>query len=259
MPVFFFVSGYLINIDKLRCLSITQLVMKYWKRMLAMWCVAWIVYTSYIQYGDYSLKSLIANIYLPYYHLWFIPSLFVIIVIVWGMAKCFKDGDKWLYILFLIGVLLFNLSNTPFSISKAWNCAMLPFFVLGLISNSFIRNIRNYNGGRFIWLYFMIIFAINNVLDNTIQFFCSYIMLPLVSLLCIVCVLPILKNGKLHNKTLEYWGQNSLTIYLWHPIPILIIKKLWENQSLVYYLVSSIVMIIWITISHYKSKVYNSK
>lgn len=47
MPAFFFVSGYLINIENLKKTSIGELIKKYWDRMLFMWVVAWIIYTAY--------------------------------------------------------------------------------------------------------------------------------------------------------------------------------------------------------------------
>lgn len=40
MPVFFFISGYLLNIEKMKQTSIRDIVKKYWHRMLKPWCVA---------------------------------------------------------------------------------------------------------------------------------------------------------------------------------------------------------------------------
>lgn len=84
MPAFFFVCGYLINVDKLSTLSMWQLLAKYWKRMIAMWSVAFAIYTIYsvyAVYGYFNVKYVLGCIYTPYYHLWFVPSLFMMILI----------------------------------------------------------------------------------------------------------------------------------------------------------------------------------
>lgn len=59
MPLFFFISGYLIKFDKLKMMSLKEFAEKYTKRLLKGWSVAWIIYTLLILNTQISIKSLI--------------------------------------------------------------------------------------------------------------------------------------------------------------------------------------------------------
>lgn len=253
MPVFFFISGYLINTDTLSMLSIRQLLSKYWKRMMAMWCVAWVIYTAYVVYGHFNVGYILSCFYNPYYHLWFVPSLFMMIVIVWILTKKQMFHSVSIAILLMIGILLFNLAQTKYTISSAWNCSMLPFFLLGLISRKYLKKMTR-GGGGILLLYFIAIVIINICINNTISFYRTYLMLPMVGLLCIMGLLPIIHTGRFHCGILEFWGRNSLPIYLWHVAPIIVFKWVWSDDTTTYYLVSSIVMILFAIISYFHNK-----
>lgn len=148
MPAFIFMSGYLLNIEKIRLLRIDQLFGKYWRRMLLPWGIAWVVYTAIDVYGKLSLDAVLNNIINPFYHLWYVPSLFMMIAIIWmAFRYCKSDKANALLLLLVVGILLFNLSNTSYSIGSAWNCRMLPFFVLGIASKRLLTNISR--GGNF--------------------------------------------------------------------------------------------------------------
>lgn len=147
MPAFIFMSGYLLNIEKIRLLRIDQLFGKYWRRMLFPWVVAWVVYTAIDVYGKLSLDAVLNNIINPFYHLWYVPSLFMMIAIIWmAFRHCKSDKANALLLLLVVGILLFNLSNTSYSIGSAWNCRMLPFFVLGIASKGLLTNISKWGG-----------------------------------------------------------------------------------------------------------------
>lgn len=142
MPAFFFISGYLLNIEKIRLLCFCQLIGKYWKRVLLPWSIAWVVYTAYVVYDNLSFGAVANNILNPYYHLWYVPSLFMMIVIVWTASRYFDNVKNILFFLFVTGILLFNFSNTPYSIGSAWNCRMLPFFALGIVGRRLLIDIK---------------------------------------------------------------------------------------------------------------------
>lgn len=82
MPTFFFISGYLIRVESLCKLSFKELLVKYWNRMLKMWVLAFFVFSVYALRDCFSLKSLLKLCVQPYYHLWFVPALFVMICVV---------------------------------------------------------------------------------------------------------------------------------------------------------------------------------
>ena len=47
--------------------------------------------------------------------------------------------------------------------------------------------------------------------------------------------------------TLEYIGKNSLNVYLWHMIPIVILKD-WISNAIVYYGISFTLLVIYMVI-----------
>lgn len=168
----------------------------------------------------------------------------------WILAKKRMIHKSGLAILTMIGVLLFNLSNTKIAISGAWNCAMLPFFLFGVISWKYFGNL-NIRGEKYVLLYFIVVVVVNIFIDNTISFYRTYLMLPLVGLLCIIGLLPVMHAGRFNCVLLEFWGRNSLPIYLWHVIPVLVLKRVWSGALVIYYIASLILLIIFVVISYY--------
>jgi len=79
MPIFMVLSGYLINVDTLRRLPLRDFFEKYAVRLLAPWLIAIVVYTA-IFVDVNSPKDFFAAILYPYYHLWYVPVLFVYVV-----------------------------------------------------------------------------------------------------------------------------------------------------------------------------------
>lgn len=54
MPMFLFISGYLVNLNKLRLYSYSGLIKHYASRMLSWWLLAWYIFTTITQYGNLS-------------------------------------------------------------------------------------------------------------------------------------------------------------------------------------------------------------
>lgn len=77
MPMFLFISGYLINLNKLSLYSYLGLIKHYTSRMPGWWISAWVIFTTITQYNNLSLKTYIVQIIHPFYHLWYVPSVFL--------------------------------------------------------------------------------------------------------------------------------------------------------------------------------------
>lgn len=146
MPAFFFVSGYLLNVEKLQNQKYTEMFGKYWHRMLFEWLIAWVIYTAFAIHNDFNIKSFAHSIVSPYYHLWFVPSLFMMISMVWVLARIIDDKILRLSLLMTFGILFFNLQNTDFKFSSAVNCACLSFLTLGIIAKGYVK-LFNIRGG----------------------------------------------------------------------------------------------------------------
>lgn len=133
MPAFFFISGYLLKYEKLKEIPLMKLVIKYWRRMLKPWLFAWTFYTLYQLRDDLSFYSIIKAIFRPYYHLWFVPALFIIIMLIAITARKLKTEIIGQLALFCFGLLSYYLILSGYSISGYLSCSMLIFVLLGMV------------------------------------------------------------------------------------------------------------------------------
>ena len=234
MPIFFFISGYLLNSGNMKQIPIRDIVKKYWHRMLKPWCVAWMVYTLYAMHDNFSLSSLLHNMYSPYYHLWFIPSLFLCILIFIAIQKKANDSSITYMGTFCLSLFLFNLHNSPYTITTGFlSCNFLFFSVLGSLCKDLTIN-HILGGGKVISICLTAILLVDNILGIPIDKYRSFFMLPICATLCIFGFLPIMARNTFHVRFLELWGKKSLEIYLWHVIPILVIKYFFEKNEMTY-------------------------
>lgn len=156
MPAFFFVSGYLLDMDRLAGQGYWNILSKYWKRMLAEWSVAWLVYTAYVlRHGNFDWMDVVQNLYAPFYHLWFVPALFVLITLLWLVFRLIKCNTIRFIQLFALGLLTYNISNTSFNISSVFNCSLMLFIVMGVYSRKYLNVINITGGGNNTFLHFI--------------------------------------------------------------------------------------------------------
>lgn len=208
MPVFFFISGYLLDIEKMKQTPIKDIVKKYWHRMLKPWCVAWVVYTPFAMRDNFSLSSLLQNVYNPYYHLWFVPSLFLCILIFMVIQKKVNSSSIAYIGTFCLSLFFFNLHNSPYAITAGFlSCHFLLFLVLGSLCK--ILTIKHIRGGwKIVLICLITILLADNILGMPIDSYRSFFMLPICATLCIFGFLPIMARNTLHTHFLELWGRN---------------------------------------------------
>lgn len=247
MPAFFFISGYLLNVDKLRESSYRSICIKYWHRMLKPWGIAWCIYTICNCGNDFCLKSIIHQIYAPYYHLWFVPSLFLSILLTSFVFHKIKAEVICIIILFLLGILAFNINVSDYKIPGFISCHLISFLLLGVLA----RRLPTINaiGGGIIAIFILIILLIDNLVDIKFETYMTYFQLPLCMCLCIWGFLPILQKRQWKSRQLQFWGRYSLEIYLWHVLPILVLKKFINNNDILYYASSFAFMGVLVVIS----------
>ena len=250
MPLFFFVSGYLLNTEKLGTLSLSQYIRKYAKRMLGWWFVAWVVYTVSVNLmysgrviADYesTLHFIIRNIIYPWGHLWFVPGLFVTITFAYCINRFLRlNKDKMIALLLFISLVQMILSysgvlpNT--SVIRYHN---LLFFSLGIVCKRLIISE--------IWgvvpLYFLVLLMTKYfVVDDDNLSMCNF-----AALLGFIIfgIAPLIQNDSLKSFAMMEWlGCNSLQIYLWHELPAIGLKCYFEDNLIIYYSVN----FAWFTI-----------
>lgn len=253
MPAFFFVSGYLLNMERLAKIKYKDVFFKYWKRMLMEYSIAWLIYTIYALHDGFNIMDVIHYIYRPFYHLWFIPALFVMTSALWVTYRIVKDEKVRYILLFSLAFLFYNISNTEFAASPAFSCYLMLFLLIGIFCRIHLAKI-NISGGVIIIVCISTIVCIYTFINSSMLFARTYLEIPICLVLCLLGILPIMQRGMFHGKILEFWGRNSLRIYLWHVIPIIILKKLFTNNELLYYAVSAIAILMSIIFTQIATK-----
>lgn len=84
--------------------------------------------------------------------------------------------------------------------------------------------------------------------------FRSFFQLPLCLGLCIFGFLPVIVSDKVRIPVLELWGRKSLEIYLWHVIPILVLKHFYQSDTSTYYILTFVILALLIMGCHWYCK-----
>ena len=150
MPAFFFVSGYLLSLERLGQQNYGAMFSKYRKRMLMEWCIAWVIYMPYVlRDGGLSASVVLQNLRSPWYHLWFVPSLFVMVSLLWVLVRIVKNKEVRFVLLMGLGLLFYNLTNTDFAIGTTFDCRHLIFLAMGIYAHRLFTNIKASWGGNY--------------------------------------------------------------------------------------------------------------
>lgn len=259
MPIFIGISGRLLNTDKLQEFNLIQLFGKYLFRVIIPWLISAMIYhlslCSEIVNCIQSVHFWIGILIKPFYHLWFIPAFLSWVFIVWLFTKLNLSYKSQFFLSVIISI-----SSLILTVYEDIAVELLSFFSQRNVEPFFFVNIL---GGRldavldyFRPQYFMFFVLGSGLRERTISI--SFLWKSILLALCIVfqiglfyfsntylsLLIFVLFNvflldfclNELNRKEikkvrfLEYIGKQSLGFYLWHMIPILIIKKI-EIQS----------------------------
>lgn len=263
MPLFIGISGYLLNYTKIGQLNFTDLFKKYFFRVIFPWAIAVIVYLLADHYKGLSIKSipsLLGNAFLlPYYHLWFIAAFLSWILIAWLSKKIKLPLQYLLAISFFISVGSYILQQYPVykgmgTLSDICDVILYtfrPFYLIFFVTGMYLRanspkvNVPVFSGIIALLFAFNIYLFFHPILPLIIALYFVFNLFAL----CLLLELAN-KNRLPFNKVLEWIGVNSLGIYLWHLLPILILKKVINPQHklIEFYLAAFITEAIFIVI-----------
>ncbi len=277
MPLFIALSGYLINTPTLQAQGFAVTLKRYWQRALKPFALAFAFFTGVLALHAWQEGRLdglwFANALLtPYYHLWFVPTLVIWVI---GLAIILKVRiPLWFTLLGSVAVSLLwassNLEWLPKVLAVLVSKKVVyffSFFVLGVWLRRLHNQAKLTDLGRFkliMWLIVMIAFAaywqgigpahtplkaISWYSLNTALFgLClSWITTwtPTVSSVIKTPTVSGTKSaqfGARHSmaQLLEMMGRLSLPIYLWHVLPMFLLKgfDLHESHTVWYYLIS---------------------
>ncbi len=273
MPLFIALTGYLINTQKLYQSSVLQSASRYWSRLVIPFIPAFVFFTGILILhaaieGRLSTSLLLAYLTTPYYHLWFVPTL---LLWVGGLALLLKARVPELLMCVLLAPLAlfwagFDMALIPtvFLSKKVFYYAY--FFFLGLVCRRYIKSWQGFiQRGR---LSFFALVAICAILYMS---YCGQLATPWSALAWFILntglVLLVLDWILSHaassqSSWLGLMGRHSLPIYLWHVVPMFLLKGLdiHQSQPFVYYLISVIscvLLIVFVSKFENRSPVLN--
>lgn len=259
MPLFLAISGYFISQNTLS-IKPYLLLKKYWHRMLLPFGVALLVYSAITSSNPFSIY--------PYYHLWYIPAIMLFI-----FYLKFINIIKHINWLFFIIVLLFISITVFFETYSQWT-----------LSEHFLYKIMGDKRFYYFFSYFALGYWLGQnkkrTLSNKMVFamlipliLLNQLGLPLlqgaskvlINFIFIYLVIKLCETKTQHNTKQSLYdylaqiGRISLPIYLWHVVPIMLLKSL-ELPRPIYYLGSIILFSIFIFVLlklEDKSKILN--
>lgn len=252
MPLFIGISGYLFNINKISSLTFIEIVEKYKFRVIIPWLIASIFYLLLFEFRKILFPNVILSFknFLPNNHLWFIPAFLSWIFLTWTLKKWKMSDQQILIISILLSLIFYVLKSVEPCYAHIQN--------LGILIKSFILTFRPY-----FYIFFVIGMVYRNIILNKpikIELFLPVILLIiqiflfflpndilgginfyLLNFFLLNAMLKIAKNEILPKSTIFEWlGINSLGIYLWHLIPIVVITSFFKFEIQYYYLVTTL-------------------
>lgn len=239
MPAFFFITGFCSNFRKsfipffmtgLKTLLIPAIVINYGTSLIE--------YLSWGESPEWIVKTIGKSFLFKCAGEWFIPSMFISRLIVWGLIRLRKKVVQILIALLLltVGVWLYDCSDIP----EIWAYKHAMMMVVFMLVGNIVR-IENITIPKvIIWIYWLlvliVIFSGLGVPYITNRVCVSMWQIPIVFILAISGTFMILAASRRIGvcSALEFLGKNSLVIYLAHFIFYRIYLSLvaeWFNVS----------------------------
>jgi fucose 4-O-acetylase-like acetyltransferase len=263
MPLFLAVSGSLMNKKYLTEYAVRGLFKKYLTRMILPWFFAFIMYNFLANYKElftnaFTVKSLINLILYPYYHLWYVPSLFIMIIALSLLIKV-NISNRIILISSLTITLTWLIISEQHWVQENIFIQLLGdkrtyYFFLFFYVGYYIRNLKN-DYKEINYRVDVILIVLFVVLRITDYFYWKNIILTSIIFtllnICIIryCISSIIYKKFEPNSILSKIGTYSLPIYLWHVAVIMISKliffEIFKTNIIVFYIGTSCLMAIF--------------
>jgi len=269
MPLLIGLSGYLLNYEKIKTYSLPLLFKKYKNRIIIPWVIAvcfFAFFTNIKKLHTFSVRTfsetLISGFVFPYSHLWYIAGLLSWIVFTWMLSNL---RAKLIYIVFTAALLspvllLFHIGflEATHPVIKFIVYTIRPFYYFFFIFGVYLKSTSKFADATS-WRWPLAV-GLGIFLLLLFYFFNPYIYAPLAIVfdaLLLILILDIIKREKLPSvKVLEWAGKNSLAVYLWHPIPLLILGSVvGRNKPMLFYSLAIVSEIGFLYASFWLSKV----
>lgn len=239
--------------------------------MILPWLIAIIVYlwaTDNLLSITYS--SFYKIYFFPYYHLWYVPSLFLFILCTWFL----KNYDELIIIIMALGIFMFFFNSYYFNnqfITKLIN-VYKPHYFIFYLSGYFFRKyhfVNHVNEKVISYIMCLLILLIFYRISNfyfalsPFLFIDFYVLNISIIFLMLTCITD--DKMRLNYSTYLIWlGKNSLPVYLYHVLIILLSKSIFLPHLYIIYwyslttllIISLIIMIYYLSKLEYINKYF---
>jgi fucose 4-O-acetylase-like acetyltransferase len=234
MPLFLGISGFLIKRDFIRQSGVGQILQKYFYRMIIPWFLAFVIYYLWRLGFGMPTKGWQEALY-PYYHLWFVPALLVMVLTL-KLLEFWNIPFQWILgvsAVFCLGwyMLYREHPDNPvfpwfYYLGDKRLYGYFGFFYLGYVLRSYPERIpvirKEYlllaAGVSLVVLILFIYLPVARVIS-----FLPYLILN-VSLIT-ACITHFATRTLTQNTFLLFCNQQSLAIYLYHYLVILLVSS----------------------------------
>ena len=275
MPLFIGISGFLFNIERQE-LSTKAFLKRYSKRLLLPWFIAFLAYyfvnNAWVK-QNLSWASFWDAVFFQFYHLWYIPAIMFYMYLACVLWKWTRNRKhRWL-IMYAVAIPLAVVTI----FAGIWVTATFKteYNVLWRIIKSFIHNLKPYNflmfligmhlrylyehgalpkpkplvpicAVTFAGLYAFHIYNFFHLTDTLYNIGYMLVSLPLI----VIVVYGTLYVRMPRCKPIEFIGQYSLPIYLYHTFCKIIAKSVFAKGSVEYYLLATgcffvLILLVW--------------
>ena len=242
MPLFFSISGFLLYYSLKHKKEFWNFFKDKFKRLIIpfiIFTIFWMVpirllinYPGYINKSMYEILIKNSILGIDNGHLWFLPVLFIIFIIMYFIGKLLiEKNKKWLYMFFFVILLFISILAPNITINTYINQAMcyLFWFYIGFIIN--YNNFINYKVNKYILIVLLAISLILSIYIN--QVVIKYLLT-----IIIILSLYLIISGK-RSKLIDIISNNSFGIYLFHsPMIYITFTFLSEQSPLIVFIVN---------------------
>lgn len=252
MPFFIAAAGFLFSYEKVGAETLLQFLSRYRFRLLLPWAIAMMVYAVHL--GAFSphptpyWNGIVAYLSVPFYHLWFVPAYLFWSVLLWAASRVGLNRMQMLMVSFGLALPFFWLKlfgldwleeffGPRFAgwIIHTLRPHFLLFFALGV-------GLKVEKISTKTWVFLLaglMLFGLNVALfyfHDGVSDLNREVILVCMNLSLLVVVFRWIQMDRLPNwQPLEWLGQQSLGIYLWHVLSIFWLKELVGTRDLFRY------------------------
>jgi peptidoglycan/LPS O-acetylase OafA/YrhL len=258
MPLLIGLSGFMFSYQKIRTYSLPEVFDKYKTRLIIPWVLAVVFYTIFLnvtKVHGFNLQEIgaiaVNGFIFPFSHLWYIIGLFSWIVMTWGFAKLrFKLTHVLIVTALLCPVLLLFHRGTfewKNPVAEFVVYSIRPYYYFFFILGVYLKSTDKLAYAQR-WHRYAIVGAAT-ALFLLFYFFNVYayaLLVVMFNTFLLMIVLDLARaNRFFSNRLLEWAGRNSLAIYLWHPVPILILASIvGRDKPLLFYSLSFVTEVL---------------